>query len=93
MADNGKVIVEGCSCLPLNENRGSCCVEAIISMDDRGQIVIPKNIRDKLGLTSSEKLVLISWTKSNKVESVSIMRNDVFSEIINNYYNSNRGVE
>jgi AbrB family looped-hinge helix DNA binding protein len=62
-------------------------------MDDRGQIVIPKNVRDKLGLTSSEKLVLISWTKSNKVESVSIMRNDVFSEIINNYYNSNRGVE
>ncbi len=88
MADDVKGIVEGCSCLPLNENAGSCYVEAIISMDDRGQIVIPKNIRDKLGFTSSEKLVLISWTKNNKVESVSIMRNDVFSEIVNNYYNS-----
>lgn len=93
MADNEKVIVEGCSCHPLNENRGSCCVEAIISMDDRGQIVIPKNVRDKLGFTSSEKLVLISWTKCNKVESVSIMRNDVFSDILNNYYHSNRSVE
>ena len=88
MADDDKVTVKGCSCLPLNENTGSCYVEAIISMDDRGQIVIPKNIRDKLGLTSSDKLVLISWTKNNKVESVSIMRNDVFSEIVNNYYNS-----
>ncbi len=93
MADNTKVIVEGCSCHPLNGNMGSCCVEAILSIDDRGQIVIPKNVRDKLGLKSSEKLVLISWTKSNKVESVSIMRNDVFSEIINDYYNSNRSVE
>ena len=88
MADDVKVTVEGCSCHPLNENTGSCYVEAIISMDDRGQIVIPKNIRDKLGFTSSEKLVLISWTKNDKVESVSIMRNDVFSEIVNNYYNS-----
>jgi AbrB family looped-hinge helix DNA binding protein len=93
MAENDKVIVEGCSCHPINENMGSCCVEAIISMDDRGQIVIPKDLRDKLGLKSSEKLVLISWTKNNKVESVSIMRNDVFSEIINNYYHSKRGVE
>ncbi len=93
MADNDKDMVEGCSCHPLNENRGSCCVEAIISMDDRGQIVIPKNVRDKLGLTSGEKLVLISWSKGSKVESVSIMRNDVFSEIINNYYNSNWGIE
>lgn len=61
-------------------------------IDERGQIVIPKNVRDKLGLTGNEKLVLISWTKDNKVESVSIMRNDLFSEIINNYYSSNRGV-
>jgi len=39
----------------------SCCeIEAIVSFDDRGQLVIPKDLRKKFGLKAGDKFALIS---------------------------------
>lgn len=39
----------------------SCCnVEAIVSFDDRGQLVIPKDVRKKFNLKTTDKFALIS---------------------------------
>ena len=39
---------------------GCCNVEAIVSFDDRGQLVIPKDVRKKFNLNAGDKFALIS---------------------------------
>lgn len=39
----------------------NCCeIEAIVSFDDRGQLVIPKDLRKKFNLKAGDKFALIS---------------------------------
>ncbi len=48
------------------EKDDTCCqVEAIVSFDERGQLVIPKDVRKKFGLNAGDKFALIScYSKS-----------------------------
>lgn len=40
----------------------SCCqVDAIVSIDERGQLVLPKEVRTNLDINAGDKLALISW--------------------------------
>jgi antitoxin PrlF len=55
----------GC-CGPEGMKRGgmmgrmSCCgVEAVVSVDKRGQLVLPKEIRDRAGIKTGDKLAII----------------------------------
>ncbi|MCX7829641.1 MAG: HgcAB-associated protein [Acidobacteria bacterium] len=38
--------------------KGCCNVEAIVSIDERGQFVLPKEIREKMSLKKGDKLAL-----------------------------------
>jgi len=39
----------------------SCCkIEALISVDGRGQMVLPKEIRDRADIHTGDKLALVS---------------------------------
>jgi AbrB family looped-hinge helix DNA binding protein len=49
-----------------------CCtsswkVESLISIDERGQMVIPKELRERAKIKPGDKLALISWEKNNEV--------------------------
>jgi antitoxin PrlF len=45
-----------------------CCkVEAIVGVDERGQLVIPKEIRQKAKLKAGDKLALALLSKNEKV--------------------------
>ena len=47
----------------MSENKispGCCNVEAIVSFDERGQLVIPKDVRKKFNLNAGDKFALIS---------------------------------
>ena len=40
---------------------GACCrVEAVISIDERGQMVLPKDVREKTNIRAGEKVAVIS---------------------------------
>lgn len=46
----------------------SCCrVFSLISVDDRGQMVLPKEFREKAKIQPGDKLALISWEKEGEV--------------------------
>jgi len=46
---------------------GVCCkVEAIVTADERGQMVLPKEVRDQADIRAGDKLALISWAKGSK---------------------------
>jgi len=49
------------------ENDSTCKVESIISIDERGQMVLPKDLRARMGIQAGDKLVLTSWEKEGTV--------------------------
>ena len=42
---------------------GCCAVEAIVTVDERGQMVLPKDLREKADIKPGDKLAVISWEK------------------------------
>jgi len=69
-----------------NEN---CCsstggfqVEAIISVDDRGQMVLPKDLRARAGIQPGDKLALISWERNGSVCCMSLVKTDEFGNMV-----------
>ena len=53
---------------------GCCKVEALITIDNRGQLVLPKEIRDKAGINPGDKLAVVSWEKDGKVCCLSLQK-------------------
>ena len=42
----------------------SCCrVEALLGVDERGQMVLPKELRDRANIKAGDKLAVVSWEK------------------------------
>ncbi len=72
---------ESC-CAPLSKNLGCCKVESIISIDDRGQMVLPKEIRDKANIRTGDKLAVISFEKDGKVCCLSLIKVEDFAEMV-----------
>ena len=61
----------------------SCCkVEALVSIDDRGQMVLPKEIREKANIRAGDKLAVISWEKVGEVCCISLVKAEDFTEMV-----------
>jgi AbrB family looped-hinge helix DNA binding protein len=61
----------------------SCCqVEAVVSVDERGQMVLPKEIRDKAQIGAGDKLAVLSWMAGDKVCCISLMKTDNFAGMV-----------
>ena len=61
----------------------SCCkVEALVSVDDRGQMVLPKEIRDKANIRAGDKLAVVSWQKDGRVCCISLTRAEELTEMV-----------
>jgi AbrB family looped-hinge helix DNA binding protein len=46
---------------------GCCKVESLISIDERGQMVLPKELRDRGNIRPGDKLAIISWDKEGEI--------------------------
>ena len=64
MANKEKI--ERC-CLPGDVGMGCCKVESLVSVDERGQMVLPKETREKANIGAGDKLALVSWEKDSKI--------------------------
>ena len=63
--------------------RMSCCqVESVISVDDRGQTVLPKEIREKANIRAGDKLAATSWEKDGKVCCITLIKVEEFSGMV-----------
>jgi antitoxin PrlF len=60
-----------------------CCrVESIVSVDDRGQMVLPKDVREAAGIRPGDKLALILWRKDGEVCCLSLIRVGELTDIV-----------
>lgn len=58
-----------------------CCrIEALVSMDARGQILIPKEIREKAGWKAGVKLAVISYESGGTISRIALAQAEEFAE-------------
>jgi len=61
----------------------NCCkVEALVSVDDRGQMVLPKELREKANIRAGEKLAVTSWEKDGRVCCISLSKVEELTEMV-----------
>ncbi len=74
---------KGASCCgPAGKSFAGCRVESLIAVDDRGQMVLPKDLRDRAGIKGGDKLALISWEKEGQVCCLSLIKVEEFSGML-----------
>jgi len=61
----------------------SCCkVESIVSVDERGQMVLPKDLREKAKIRPGDKLAVVSMEKEGKVCCLSLVKVEALEEMV-----------
>jgi antitoxin PrlF len=64
----------------------SCCkVESIISVDERGQMVLPKELRDRAKIKAGDKFALVSWDKDGEVCCIYLIKTDFLAETVKGF--------
>ena len=67
--------IENCSGNCCSADAMTCCnVEALVSVDERGQMVLPKDVRQKANINPGDKLALTTWEKDGSVCCITLTR-------------------
>jgi antitoxin PrlF len=63
---------------------GACCcnVEAVVSVDERGQMVLPKDIREKAGIKAGDKLAIVAMRQGNEVCCLSMIKVEALTGMV-----------
>ena len=72
-------------CSPVDMGVNYCKVESIISIDDRGQMVLPKELRDRANIRAGDKLAIISWDKGGEVCCIYFIKADRLAEHVKDF--------
>lgn len=68
--------VKGPCCGPSAKGENCCKVEAVIPIDERGQMVLPKELREKANIRAGDKFALVSWQKNGEICCFTLMKTD-----------------
>lgn len=75
--------------MALKKSDDSCCdvsdgfrVEAVVTVDERGQMVLPKDLRERAGIGPGEKVALIAWQKDGVVCCLSLVKTNALGDMV-----------
>jgi len=82
--------------MPVKNQKGSCFsptakgmtnwkVESIISVDERGQMVLPKELRDKAKIHAGDKLALVSWEKNGEICCLYLIKTEYLADRVKDF--------
>jgi AbrB family looped-hinge helix DNA binding protein len=57
-----------------NKKMSCCKVESVVSVDDRGQMVLPKELREKAQINAGDKLAVVTMEKDGKICCLSLIK-------------------
>ncbi|UCF07527.1 MAG: AbrB/MazE/SpoVT family DNA-binding domain-containing protein [Thermoplasmata archaeon] len=72
-------------CPPAGGNMSCCKVESVVSVDDRGQMVLPKEVRERAGINAGDKLALITMERGGKVCCISLIKAGEFGDMVKGF--------
>jgi len=72
--------------MPKKTEKDTCCqVEAVTTVDERGQMVLPKEIREKAQISAGDKLALITWKKEDRVCCITLIKADELNQMVKSF--------
>jgi AbrB family looped-hinge helix DNA binding protein len=72
-------------CSPITKEMNCCRVESIISIDERGQMVLPKELRDKANIRAGDKLAIVSWDKGGEICCIYLIKTEYLAERVKDF--------
>jgi AbrB family looped-hinge helix DNA binding protein len=57
-------------------------VEAVVGIDERGQMVLPKELREKIGIRPGDKLAIISRRTERSFSCLFLFKADAMAEMV-----------
>ncbi|MBI4404201.1 MAG: AbrB/MazE/SpoVT family DNA-binding domain-containing protein [Deltaproteobacteria bacterium] len=63
-------------------------MESVVTIDERGQMVLPKEIRAKLNIHPGDKFALMTWNKGGRACCISLIKVEEMADIINGLLHS-----
>lgn len=60
----------------------SCHVEAVVTVDERGQMVLPKDLRDRAGIKAGDKLAAVSYSTGDQVCCIALIRVEELTDLV-----------
>lgn len=67
-----------------NETPECCRITAIVTVDSKGQIVLPKDLREKADIKQNDKLAVIGMERENAVCCIVMMKADALGDSVKN---------
>ena len=60
-------------------------IESLIAVDERGQMVLPKELRDRAKIRAGDKLALISWQKDGELCCFTLIKADALAQRVKEF--------
>jgi AbrB family looped-hinge helix DNA binding protein len=69
-------------CSPTDMGVTCCKVEALVSVDERGQMVLPKETRDRANIHAGDKLAVVSWERGEKASCLTLIKAEELTDMV-----------
>jgi AbrB family looped-hinge helix DNA binding protein len=66
---------------PKSGKKGCCKAESLITVDERGQMVLPKEIRDRAKIRPGDKLAVVSLEKEGEIYCIYLIKAEKIAEM------------
>ncbi len=70
---------------PMDKGTNRCKVESIVSIDERGQMVLPKELRDKANIRAGDKLAILSWDKGGEICCIYLIKAESLADRVKDF--------
>lgn len=61
-------------------NKECCKIDAVVTIDSKGQIVLPKDLRDRANLKTSDKLAVIAFERDGEVCCFTMVKTELLGD-------------
>jgi antitoxin PrlF len=60
----------------------SCRIDAVITIDAKGQIVLPKDLREKAGIKPNDKIAIVACEKEGEVCCITLIKAETLADAV-----------
>jgi antitoxin PrlF len=64
-------------------SEGCCNIDAVVNIDEKGQILIPKDVREKAGLKANDKLAIIGCERDKVICCIIMIKTEKLGSSVN----------
>jgi antitoxin PrlF len=65
-------------------NNECCKIDAVVTVDAKGQIVLPKELREKAKIKPNDKLAIIGFQRDNEICCIVMLKVDALENTVKN---------